>query len=526
MGGGVIQLVSHGIQDLYLIGSPSITFFKVIYRRHSQFASESVIQKFSSKPNFGDSVTCTISHVGDMINQVMLYVEIPSIPKFIDPETGEEDPIRKIAWVKNLGYALIDNVSIEINGSIIDRQYGEWMYIWSELTKKQTKSLDKMIGNLPSIHQFSNGKKGFSLYIPLQFWFCHEIGLSLPLVALLSSKVNITVTFRKAEELYTVGPTNSIKIVENIAPFSEGDYIEQKINNKTVGGYVTHFDYLTRNLYYTKIHQKQSFQANNYVKTNYHSISGFNPVPVNQPVSLAKEIINHVDYNDNISHRIYNRSGAYVTPESNQIENYMTTSSMIKPVIGNSFLYVDYIYLDEPERNKILRTNHEYLIDQIQFNENINVTSPNATLKLSLKHPVKAVYWVAQLNNLVGSKTINDRFNYKAFPSDDDLIMGSKLHLDGQDMYGSRTMEYTKLVQAYQHHHRGSNSGINMYSFALYPEEHQPSSTFNMSRVGTKELHLKLNPIVSSQNPAKIRLYAINYNVFRIFAGVAKLAFD
>src|SRR5580765_2421856 len=121
MAGGLIQLVAYGVQDLYLTGDPQITYFKILYRRHSNFSVESIVQNFSSPANFGETVSCTLSRAGDLIGETFLYVEIPAIPKFINQTTGEEDETKQIAWVHNLGYALIQEIFIEIGGKLIDK---------------------------------------------------------------------------------------------------------------------------------------------------------------------------------------------------------------------------------------------------------------------------------------------------------------------------------------------------------------------------------------------------------------------
>src|SRR5271154_61861 len=265
MAGGLIQLVAYGVQDLYLTGDPQITFFKILYRRHTNFAFESIIQNFSEPANFGEIVTCTISRAGDLAERIFLYVQIPAIPPFINTTTGEEDHIRKFAWVRHLGYAIVQEITIEIGGKLIDRQYGEWMYIWSEVSNRQNRGLSKMIGNVPEIFDFSNGKPSYELYIPLEFWFCRNTGLALPLIALASSDVKITVMFRRLEECYRVGPTNSIEVLDDIVPFRPGDYIEQTINNQMIQGYFINYDYLQKKLYYIKIQNqnatKQTFES-------------------------------------------------------------------------------------------------------------------------------------------------------------------------------------------------------------------------------------------------------------------------
>ncbi len=111
-----MQLVAYGAQDIYLTGNPQITFFKVVYRRHTNFSLESIQQTFNGTVDFGKKVSCTVSRNGDLIHKVYLQVDLPSV----DPTGGNFN------WVENIGHVLIDEVSIEVGGQLIDRHYGEW----------------------------------------------------------------------------------------------------------------------------------------------------------------------------------------------------------------------------------------------------------------------------------------------------------------------------------------------------------------------------------------------------------------
>ena len=541
MAGAIIQLVAYGVQDLYLTGDPQITFFKIIYRRHTNFSVESVLQNFSSPANFGETVTCTISRVGDLVGEILLYVNIPAIPKFIDPITCEEDPIKKFAWVNFLGYALIQEITIEIGGKLIDRQYGEWLYIWEQVSGRQDKGIDKMVGNVPSMYDFSNGKDGYELFIPLKFWFCRNPGLSLPIIALSSSDVKINIMFRRLEECYRIGPTSSIEVVDDVVPFQLGDYIEQTINGQKIAGYFLGFDYLLKKIYYIKIVDP------NATKKRFESSpieGGANSIPYRIYNSVMKNTENDIS--------------TFCTPKAKTTEMIEQIQLPYKPSFINSYLYVNYTYLDTDERLKFARSNHEYLIEQIQYNQEIGINSPNVKQNLTLDHPCKAHYWVAQLDSLVGPGTINDLFNYTTTylrdPARDslcgstdnpcgspptiipqgirggelkgtDLVENATLLLNGRDRFGIRDSEYFNLTQPYQCHYRGPETGINMYSFCLNPEDHQPSATCNMSKIDFITMQMQLNNVINAKNTCRIRSYTINYNVLRIFFNLGGLAF-
>ena len=182
MGGGLLQLVAYGAQDVYLTGNPQITFFKVVYRRHTNFSIESIQQTFNGNPSLGQRVTCQISRNGDLVHKVYLEATI-SVTGNV---TGTEN-------YKALGHRIIKQVELEIGGQMIDRQYGEWMYIWNELSlpKGKQDGFKRMIGDESTVQSSATQK----VYVPLEFWFCRNIGLALPLIALQYHEVKINITF-------------------------------------------------------------------------------------------------------------------------------------------------------------------------------------------------------------------------------------------------------------------------------------------------------------------------------------------
>merc|ERR1712100_192055 len=211
MGGGLMQLVAYGAQDIYLTGNPQITFFKVVYRRHTNFSMESIEQTFNGSADFGKKVTCTISRNGDLIHRVYLQVSLPRVTC-----SGEHSRFRWLNWI---GHVLIKNVEVEIGGQRIDKHYGEWLHIWNELTQTagHKDGYANMVGNVPRLTQWVGGNGAApdwkancntanclpetTLYIPLQFWFCRNPGLALPLIALQYHEVKINLELRPSDEV-------------------------------------------------------------------------------------------------------------------------------------------------------------------------------------------------------------------------------------------------------------------------------------------------------------------------------------
>ena len=189
-----MQLVAYGAQDIYLTGNPQITFFKVVYRRHTNFSMESIEQTFNGTVGAGKKVTATISRNGDLVGRC--YIQHLS-NAVLD---GNDD---------NYGHLIIDEVEVEIGGQKIDKHYGHWMEVWSELTEKSqffTATATMASTDGKSVNSFqrmacAGGVAGagvtltHEVYVPLQFWFCRNPGLALPLIALQYHEVKINLTF-------------------------------------------------------------------------------------------------------------------------------------------------------------------------------------------------------------------------------------------------------------------------------------------------------------------------------------------
>jgi hypothetical protein len=212
MGGALMQLVAYGAQDVFLTGTPEITFWKVSYRRHTNFAMESIEQTFSGQADFGRRVTCTISRNGDLAYRTYLQVTLPEINQSMAASTSTTSSGVYARWLDFIGEQLISQVEVEIGGQRIDRQYGDWMHIWNQVTmsSEQQRGYFKMIGNTTQLTYMTdptfasiagpcaasgsptqvcaprNALPETTLYIPLLFWFCRNPGLALPLIALKS----------------------------------------------------------------------------------------------------------------------------------------------------------------------------------------------------------------------------------------------------------------------------------------------------------------------------------------------------
>ena len=169
-----MQLVAYGAQDIYLTGNPQITFFKVVYRRHTNFSMETISQTLSGAGTAnGNNSTCTISRNGDLVHKVYVTATPTGVVTLFD------------------GSKLISEVELEIGGQRIDRHTSEWNDIWNELSTDESKAIGfkAMQGSIGLPGNSTTGVD--TINVPLNFWFCRNPGLALPLIALQYHEVKL-----------------------------------------------------------------------------------------------------------------------------------------------------------------------------------------------------------------------------------------------------------------------------------------------------------------------------------------------
>jgi hypothetical protein len=498
MGGGLVQIAGYGLQDMYLTDKPTITYFKMVYKRHTNFSSESIPQYFQNKPNFGARYSCNIARNGDLIGEIYLCVTLPNIQKIIDTNLINQDinlkNIAVTAWMKKVGYGLINSIEFEIGGQIIDKLYGDWLNIWDELTQRfNKKAVDMMIGNISQLTDYYNGHGSYLLHIPIPFYFCRYKGLALPLIALEYSDVKINVEFNSLTDVLKIGPTHYIEINENVVNFKMYELMYQTVNNIKIYGQYIKYDENTQRLYYIKLDNSTTFSSN-YLITGVDS--------------------------------------GYTVTASNSENNYINKiNSLLNPdsiTLGSTFLYVDYIFLDNTERLKFARSNHEYLIEQLQYDNEKIMINNNNKIKVLYNHPTKSIFFVSNLDSISTSNLL-DKFNYTNNYNESigqNIIQQVQFLLNGKDRILPRSSNYYSWLENYQYFSNQASEGVNMFSFSLNPIDYQPSGSCNFSRIDDITLVLTVDKSISYSNPARARIYALSYNVLRIINGVAGLAFD
>ncbi|CAL8461212.1 g743 [Coccomyxa elongata] len=351
MSGGLLQLVAYGAQDLYLTGNPQITWWKLVYRRYTNFAIESIPQTFSGNPDFGRRVTCTIARNGDLINRIYLQVTLPALSSI--PVSA---PSSRVRWVDRVGHALIDSYELLIGGQSIDKQYGEWLEIWTQLSLAPGKlgAYNRMIGH--TINMLSDATSSqYTLYIPLQFWFCRNAGLSLPLIALQYHDIKINVQFNPLSALIVQGQGTLIS--------STGGTLT---SSTTSGGTLTSST-TTGTL------------TSSTLTGPYIDNSPTTTVPSVTPVTYLGSILDAQLYVD------------YVYLDTDERRRFAQVS--------HEYL-VDQLQYTGPETVSTTSSNTLSLNQPVTSN-----------ITLSLNHPVRALIWVVQSSEWVAAN-VNQTFNY------------------------------------------------------------------------------------------------------------------
>ena len=250
MGGGLMQLVAYGAQDIYLTGNPQITFFKVVYRRHTNFSMESIQQTFNGSVGTGSStVTATISRNGDLVSRLWLEVDI-------DRNDLTSAGGIYANWTNNTGHAFVKDCEIEIGGQKIDKHYGHWLDVWNELTDKDGQEYSMLNKHSAKNAYLKSGSNTTSMnavrcYVPLKFWFCCNPGLALPLIALQYHEVKVKFNFRAVNELINADGSNTAFTAAAPTVSLWSDYVYLDTDERRRFAQVSH-EYLIEQLQYTK----------------------------------------------------------------------------------------------------------------------------------------------------------------------------------------------------------------------------------------------------------------------------------
>lgn len=491
MGGGLMQIVAYGAQDVYISGNPQITFWKILYKRHTNFAVESIEVTFNGQADFNKSVTAVINRNADLMYKTYVQVVLPRVSPGAD----------SARWVNYVGHRLIQQVEVEIGGQRIDRQYGDWMQIWTQLATDAgtVDALNQMIGHTPQLALPTqpggyalpapcssadapgscaplNVLPDTTLYVPLQFWFCRNPGLAIPLIALQYHEVRVNVQFQTLQNCaWIAGNVTSATYGSLLAASLWVDYCYLDTEERRRFAQQSH-EYLIEQVQFTGAESITS--SSNKIQLNF-----------NHPVKELFWVVQRDSFVD---------------------------CSPTSPVNASLYGPQPFNYSDDFDTSVwALTSSNEGVLDTAGGGtQGTNVTAGLLPTAGTTEYLLPFLLSKVILASGVRCEGRNP-------------VEVAKLQLNGQDRFTEREGSYFDTVQPYQHHSRTPSRGINCYSFALRPEEHQPSGTCNFSRIDKATLQLTVSvATVAAANTAQVRVYALNYNVLRVMSGMGGLAYS
>ena len=583
MGGGLMQLLAYGTQDQYLTGNPQITYFKAVFRRHTNFSIESQKLIFSGTTKFGGSSTCTIYKNADLMYKVYLQVQLPSIKLTVN------NSYKSFRWLNWIGHKIIKKYSLKLGGSTIDGDGydGEWLHILNELSQKEGKKegYAEMVGNVPRLTQIHSIKDDtgtdrketildkYMLYIPLHFWFCKNPGLALPLNSLSETNIEIIVDFEEFNNLIWGTEENNSKIRVN-----RGEDIFESIPSLDIANIYVDYIYLdsdekrrfTENAHQYLIEQVQQKGVSNYspgsstinfdlnfthpVKeiiwriqpsdftnpeycqsragmqwfnyTDQFDYSGFTgtPEPEFGPGMIGGRSAQNLwyglpsvrlPYEKNLFEPNFNSDDVTDNSETNGLHWLKNQDLSLTKTITDS--------TTDSHKNKLKRSGYDFVSKYFYNNSTTN----------------ENIYNNKNIENFIGNTSAiqNDNNNVSlgawSNPSSDMRLTDygknpsthATIELNGIKRFDERESFYFNVIQPYQHHTNIPSVGINVYSFSLDPEDHQPSGTCNFSKIDNSNISVKLTTKAQNRN-IEMKVYAVNYNILRIQKGRADLSFS
>jgi hypothetical protein len=516
MGGGLMQLVAYGAQDIYLTGNPQITFFKVVYRRHTNFSMEAIQQTLNGTAAVSTTQTCTISRNGDLVTKI--WIEQAGLTTGLEGEN----------------YDYIDNVEVEIGGQMIDKQHGDWNAVWWNLTTPESQAdgfRHTMIGQSGANDGAATG--GGVFWYPLNFWFCRNPGLALPLIALQYHEVKLKIKWGSSSIVSS--PTVWVDYIyldtderRRFAQVSH-EYLIEQIQRSTFAAsatsYKLNFNHPVKELLW----------VNDVTATATGATTSFAPMrcSVNAITRGTASPYNNADATTmrlqlNGHDRFAARNMKYfktVQPLQHHTrcpalgKRFSVVSGLADGIVANGqALY----YVSRPVR--VIDATITLTVAAGDTSTDVILYVDDGTDAGSVNNPDATAIsgTLTNLENVIG------HWEFTMLLTEVVCVNAGKhicISIDGANtaMRGFVTLELEELpllIGGYGYEDLGN---IYCYSFALKPEEHQPSGTCNFSRIDNAKMIFGDAPGAAAST---LKVFAVNYNVLRIMSGMGGLAYS
>lgn len=533
MGGGLMQLVSIGAQDIYLISNPQITLFKNVYHKYSNFSIEPFEIHFDGNINFGGEIHCTLPKDADLISKMHLIIKLNS------------NNSKTWGYVKRLGFAIIDEISLLIGGETIDKQYGEWLNIWYENNKNNgfLDDFNKIIGDVSSMTDTDVDHPEYKLYIPLQFWFCKNYSLSLPVLSLNYNSVEVRIKFKTALQCINYkGTTEPTDLPSINNAFLLTDYI--------------FLDSFEREKFIKKDHEYliEQVQINNQPISLY---SDRYDIKFHHPCKTLFWITNQSRLNTRKSYLSWSTDNDWETAKNNFAKLVWLASrdgldSTGENIVVSSTFKIGDIPAKLSGGNSTISTLADKVTAYLLFYNTSGSIKGEATLDNVFLIDNDITYedmtvTVSELNTDTDTTTaqaaffdlhkfnVIDYFNYGNFVNgSDNPVVSSQLKLNGYNRFSKRKGSYFNYVQPFQHFKNSPSDGINIYNFAINPDDHQPSGACNFTRIENIILDITIGKNDTDDSgtyftnyfkSGNLKVYSNNYNILVISQGIGNLAY-
>ena len=543
MGGGLMQLVAYGAQDIYLTGNPQITFFKVVYRRHTNFSIEAIQQVFnqnSENINTGGRKSLLISRNGDLVYKMWLECKLQCGENFFGGSPTY------VNWTNNTGHALIEECSIKIGGQQMDKHSSRWLDIWNELTDHEESEwlgLNKHSAKNAYLKSNSSlplyNKNTLKLYIPLQFWFNRNVGLALPLIALQYHEVNFKITYGSS-----IGFTRSPKVwidyiyldTDERRRFAQvsHEYLIEQVQRDTFAG-----DKTTFNLKFN--HPVKELIFVNDTSGSTETGTTFGPIRCSENVINKEAATPYADADNTSMRLVLNGHDRFAKRKMKYFKTCQPLQHHTRcPSVGKRFTVsviasvkdladttkgIPLYYVTKPVR--LISANYAIIVAD-SANKTMGLYSSDGGTDTDLFDTSSSAKLLTNTPSGGAVHGTNGDFilvkpdNVVCIPAG--KVIGLKSAATAVTLEAVITMEFEELPLLIGGIISEDVGNIYCYSFALKPEEHQPSGTCNFSRIDSAQLIFDDAPGGSAN--CSLKVFAVNYNVLRIMSGMGGLAYS
>lgn len=571
MAGGLVQIIAYGAQDMYLTNNPQITYFKTVYKRHTNFSIEAFEYTVLPVPKFGSKRTVKILRNGDLITKMHLRIVISRV------ELNKDE---RFAWVRRLGYALLNAVDLDIGGVKVDRQCGMWLDVWHELARssKHDRGFKNMIGDVQVITEYNNrSKPEYVLYIPLKFWFNRYYGLALPMIGIHYHEVRLHIEFNKLENLIVTNSKFDRSKLSDVLIYDVSvlvDYIYLDTDERHRFAYGMH-EYLVEQVQTTEGNPITNLE--NKVRLYFnHPVKEIMWLVKNGNYNTNKRFLCYTDQDDwtteiyrcsqqILRDSIYlsdtkfnpgckcdnscNSSSSCDSSSNSNIyscdtckcssdncweefppdETERCTKNMNISIINNGsktlFVNTDSLKICEysitNKLNAKIVVDHHNCIQIDDFCTNITIEDISVPVECMTDNRVSNCEDVF----------VNQFSNYGMFIDGSvNPVKESSLEFNDDERVPKRSGTFTNYLHPDMHHSNTPKDGINCYCFSLKPEIHQPMGTANFSKIENVFLKVWLkdnSKFCSIVNEAsRLFVYGLNYNVFRVINGLTGMSYS